>query len=82
MRFKPTFQIVLPFCQLDSRAVDYVNNTRVEKCLADIKNIDEHNEMLEMKLINSAVDEMQNKTKSLMNYLDRGGSEIPSWQEM
>lgn len=82
MRFNPTFQIVLPFDNLDCRVVDYVLATRLEKRLVEIERIDADNELLEEKLINAKYDEMQNKSKSLINYLDRGGSEIPPWQEL
>lgn len=82
LRQSPTFQLVLPFKQLDSRVVEYVRKTRVDKILSEIEEIDEYNERLQEKLINQTLDEMHEKTKSIVNYMNRGGSQIPSYSEL
>lgn len=82
INYNPSFQLVLPFEQLDSRVVDYVRRTRVDKIIAELKGIDEYNQSLEQKLINQILDEFHTKTKSLINYMNRGGSQIPSYSEL
>lgn len=82
IRFKPSFQLVLPYSQLDSRTIDYIRQTRVENILSEIEGIEEYNCNLENKIINQTLDEMHAKSKSLINYMNRGGSEIPSYSEL
>lgn len=82
LRHKPTFQLVLPYKQLDARTVEYVRRTRVDKMLDEIDGIDEYNRNLENKIINRTLDEMHKKTESIVNYMNRGGSCIPSYSEL
>lgn len=82
LRHKPTFQLVLPYKQLDVRTVEYVRRTRVDKMLDEIDGIDEYNRNLENKIINRTLDEMHKKTESIVNYMNRGGSYIPSYSEL
>lgn len=82
LRHKPSFQLVLPYKQLDARIIEYIRRTRVDRIIDEIKEIDEYNNILENKLINQTLDEMHEKTKSVINYMNRGGSEIPSYSEL
>ena len=82
LRHNPTFQLVLPYSQLDARTVEYIRRTRVDKILDEIKGIDEFNQNLENKIFNRTFDEIHKKTKSLVNYMNRGGSYIPSYSEL
>lgn len=82
LRRNPTFQMVMPYKQLDARAVDYVRRTRVDKILDEINQIDEYNQKLEEKIINQTMDEFNTKMKSVVNYMNRGGSELPSYSEL
>lgn len=82
LRHNPTFQLVLPYSQLDTRTIEYIRRTRVDKIINEIKEIDEYNNNLENKLINQTLDEIHEKTKSVINYMNRGGSQIPSYSEL
>ncbi len=82
LRHIPTFQLVLPYSQLDTRTIEYIRRTRVDKIINEIKEIDEYNNNLENKLINQTLDEIHEKTKSVINYMNRGGSQIPSYSEL
>lgn len=82
LKCKPTFQLAMPFRQLDSRAIEFVWRTRLDKILSEIENIDSYNKNLEERLINKTLDEMHTKTKSVVNYMNRGGSKIPSYSEL
>ncbi len=82
LRHIPTFQLVLPYSQLDTRTIEYIRRTRVDKIINEIKEIDEYNNNLENKLINQTLDEIHEKTKSVKNYMNRGGSQIPSYSEL
>lgn len=82
LRRNPSFQMVMPYKQLDARAVEYVRRTRVDKILDEINQIDEYNQKLEEKIINQTMDEFNTKMKSVVNYMNRGGSELPSYSEL
>ncbi len=82
LRHNPTFQLVLPYSQLDTRTIEYIRRTRVDKIINEIKEIDEYNNNLENKLINQTLDEIHEKTKRVINYMNRGGSQIPSYSEL
>ena len=80
--FVPSLQLVIPFKQLDSRTVDYVSSTRMEKQLERIKRMDEDNERMTTSRASAILDKMEYKTKSLMSYVNGGGEEIPAYEEM
>lgn len=82
IRSHPTLQLVLPYRQLDARAVEYVRRTRVDKIMAEIESIDEYNQKLQDTLISRTLDEIHIKTKCVVNYMNRGGSQIPSYSEL
>lgn len=79
LRHVPTLQLVLPYSQLDCRTVEYVRRTRIDRIMSEIEGIDEHNQMLEQRLVNQTLDEIHQKTKDIINYMNRGGSEIPPY---
>ncbi len=72
----------MPFAQLDSRAVEFVRRTRMDKILSEIEQIDNFNQSLEQRLIDKTLDEIHTKAKSVVNYMNRGGSQIPSYSEL
>ena len=82
LKCNPTFQLIMPFAQLDSRAVEFVRRTRMDKILSEIEQIDNFNQSLEQRLIDKTLDEIHTKTKSVVNYMNRGGSYIPSYSEL
>lgn len=82
LRYNPSFQLILPFTQLDCRTVEYVRRTRLDRILNDINTIEEYNEKLQTSKIDSIMNEASYKIRSLNNYINKGGSEIPLYDEM
>lgn len=77
LRRTPSFQLILPFCQLDCRVIDYAEKTRVDKIWKEILSIDEFNSKLEEGVVATYKDEFLRKTTDLVKYMDKGGKEIP-----
>lgn len=80
--FSPSLQLVLPYRQLDSRAVDYVSSTRVARKLDEIQRIDDDNERLMASRASAILDKMEYKTRSLISYMSGGGDDVPAYEEI
>lgn len=77
MRCKPSKQFDLPYKQLTKQVVDYVASTRIDKIIEEFLDIDNFNAKLEEKNLAKAIDKAAYLGKDLLNYINRGGSEIP-----
>lgn len=78
----PSLQLVLPYDRLDARTVDYVNRTRIERSMEDILKIDQYNQNLVDKCTDAILDKAIYKANSLGRYLQNGGENIPSYEEL
>lgn len=74
--------VVSPFKSLDSRLVKMVRQTRVEYMDKLIADMEANNLKLEMDTDSRILDEAKYKSKNLIKYLERGGSNIPSYSNI
>lgn len=73
--------LVLPYKQLDIRAVNYVLETRIER-LDDISaTIEKNNNILSEQRERAILDEASYKAKHLVTFINRGGRILPSYNE-
>lgn len=79
MRLRPTIQIVLPYSQLDKRAVDYALRTQVGVVLKEILSIDAHNQKIAEECEKNKFDEVTRKLESAIRYVERGGNDLPDY---
>ncbi len=82
-RCEPTLVLVLPYPQLDSRAITYVQSTRIENMQEFIVQMDEYNHKLEESKNRQILDESSYKSKHLIDFIaTKGEAQLPSYNEI
>ena len=66
-----TLCLNLPFDELDSRAIDYVQKHRIENFKRIIAEMDAHNEKLKMERLSKSKDIAEQKAKEIYTYCSR-----------
>lgn len=83
IRYYPdTLVSVIPYPTLDKRTIDYVLKTRVHNLDKLLDEMDSSNLRLEERKEREILDETAYKTKNLIEYIDKGGTDIPSFNEI
>jgi hypothetical protein len=70
-------EAVIPFRELDSRTLEYVNTTRVENQKTLLEQMEKHNQKLQQSQTQKVVDEMQTKAKEITKYVFQKGEHTP-----
>ena len=74
-----TLECVLPYDELDERAIRHVREHRIERMEAIVREMEEHNRRIEEEAYRSMMDKAEQQTKEAMKYLRNNSKtdEIP-----
>ncbi|MEG1612721.1 MAG: hypothetical protein RR357_00970 [Clostridia bacterium] len=75
-------QAVIPYKQLDVRALDYVRETRIERLEILLSEIEQNNANLALSEAKKQAERHSYKIKNLVNYLERGKTKLPSYEQI
>lgn len=75
-------QIAVPYESLDARTLTLTRQTRVERIKTLMDEIEENNIRLASSEENRVKSEARYKAKHIVDYLSRGGRELPHYEEI